>query len=121
MTLDLWKEQIAQEQIDCVYRFTSLSTSYWNDSKKLSSTINTAIKLSFQPDLASLQLKESDDTGLQNKRTIVVPVISTVEEVQRYKSCCNCEKLIIQVESIVKCSYCSHIMRASSCPTKLYL
>ena len=121
MTLDLWKEQIAQEQIDCVYRFTSLSTSYWNDSKKLSSTINTAIKLSFQPDLASLQLKESDDTGLQNKRTIVVPVISTVEEVQRYKSCCNCEKLIIQVESIVKCSYCSHIVRASSCPTKLYL
>ena len=46
MTLDLWNEQIAQVQIDCVYRFTSLSTSYWNDSKKLSSTINTAIKLS---------------------------------------------------------------------------
>ena len=27
MTLDLWNEQIAQVQIDCVYRFTSLSTS----------------------------------------------------------------------------------------------
>ena len=35
MTLDLWNEQIAQVQIDCVYRFTSLSTSNWNDSKKL--------------------------------------------------------------------------------------
>ena len=81
MTLDLWNEQIAQVQIDCVYRFTSLSTSYWNDSKKLSSTINTAIKQSFQPDLCSLQFKESDDTGLQNKHTIIVPVISTVEEV----------------------------------------
>lgn len=63
MTLDLWNEQIAQVQIDCVYRFTSLSTSYWNDSKKLSSTINTAIEQSFQPDLCSLQFKESDDTG----------------------------------------------------------
>ena len=71
MTLDLWNEQIAQVQIDCVYRFTSLSTSYWNDSKKLSSTINTAIKQSFQPDLCSLQFKESDDTGLQNKHTII--------------------------------------------------
>ena len=121
MTLDLWNEQIAQVQIDCVYRFTSLLTSYWNDSKKLSSTINTAIKQSFQPDLCSLQFKESDDTGLQNKHTIIVPVISTVEEVQRYKSCCNCKKRIIQLESIVKCSYCSHMMRASSCPTKLYV
>ena len=121
MTLDLWNEQIAQVQIDCVYRFTSLSTSYWNDSKKLSSTINTAIKQSFQPDLCSLQFKESDDTGLQNKHTIIVPVISTVEEVQRYKLCCNCKKRIIQLESIVKCSYCSHMMRASSCPTKLYV
>ena len=121
MTLDLWNEQIAQVQIDCVYRFTSLSTSYWNDSKKLSSTINTAIKQSFQPDLYSLQFKESDDTGLQNKHTIIVPVISTVEEVQRYKSCCNCKKRIIQLESTVKCSYCSHMMRASSCPTKLYV
>ena len=121
MTLDLWNEQITQVQIDCVYRFTSLSTSYWNDSKKLSSTINTAIKQSFQPNLCSLQFKESDDTGLQNKHTIIVPVISTVEEVQRYKSCCNCKKRIIQLESIVKCSYCSHMMRASSCPTKLYV
>ena len=121
MMLDLWNEQIAQVQIDCVYRFTSLSTSYWNDSKKLSSTINTAIKQSFQPDLCSLQFKESDDTGLQNKHTIIVPVISTVEEVQRYKSCCNCKKRIIQLESIVKCSHCSHMMRASSCPTKLYV
>ena len=121
MTLDLWNEQIAQVQIDCVYRLTSLSTSYWNDSKKLSSTINTAIKQSFQPDLCSLQFKESDDTGLQNKHTIIVPVISTVEQVQRYKSCCNCKKRIIQLESIVKCSYCSHMMRASSCPTKLYV
>ena len=120
MTLDLWNEQIAQVQIDCVYRFTSLSTSYWNDSKKLSSTINTAIKQSFQPDLCSFQFRESDDTGLQNKHTIIVPVISTVEEVQRYKSCCNCKKRIIQLESIVKCSYCSHMMRASS-PTKLYV
>ena len=101
MTLDLWNEQIAQVQIDCVYRFTSLSTSFWNDSKKLSSTINTAIKQSFQPDLCSLQFKESDDTGLQNKHTIIVPVISTVEEVQRYKSCCNCKKRIIQLESNV--------------------
>ena len=66
MTLDLWNEQIAQVQIGCVYRFTSLSTSYWNNSKNLSSTINTAIKQSFQPDLCSLQFKESDDTGLQN-------------------------------------------------------
>ena len=58
MMLDLWNEQIAQVQIDCVYRFTSLSTSYWNDSKKLSSTINTAIKQSFQPDVfPSIQRK----------------------------------------------------------------
>ena len=59
MTLDLWNEQIAQVQIDCVYRFTSLSTSYWNDSKKLSSTINTAIKQSFQPDLCSFNSKKA--------------------------------------------------------------
>ena len=48
-------------------------------------------------------------------------MISIVEEVQRYESCCNCKKGIIQLESIVKCSYCSHMMRASSCPTKPYV
>ena len=32
MMLDLWNEQISQMQLDCVYRFTSLSTSYWNNS-----------------------------------------------------------------------------------------
>jgi len=83
MMLDLWNEQISQVQIDCVYQFTSLSTSYWNNSKKLSSTMNTAIKQSFQADLCSLQFNESNPTELENKHTIHVPMISTVEEVQR--------------------------------------
>jgi len=83
MMLDLWNEQISQVQIDCVYQFPSLSTSYWNNSKKLSSTMNTAIKQSFQADLCSLQFNESNPTELENKHTIHVPMISTVEEVQR--------------------------------------
>ena len=122
MMLDLWNEQISQVQLDCVYRFTSLSTSYWNNSKKLTSTMNTAIKQSFQADLSSLQFSESNRTELENEHAIHVPMISTVEEVQRYKTCCNCNKRIIQLESIVvKCNYCSHMMRASNCPTKLYV
>ena len=49
-------------------------------------------------------------------------MIRTVEDVQRYKTCCNCNKCIIQLESIlVTCNYCSHMMRASNCPTKLYV
>lgn len=122
MMLDLWNEQISQVQVDCVYRFTSLSTSYWNNSKKLTSTMNTAIKQSFQTDLCSLQFNHSDPTHVENEHTIHVPMISTVEEVQRYKTCCNCNKRIIQLESVVvKCNYCSHIMRASNCPTKLFV
>ena len=115
--LDLWNEQISQVRLDCVYRFTSLSTSYWNNSKKVTSTMNTAIKQSFQTDLSSLQFNE-----LENKHTIYVPMISPVEQVERYKTCCNCNKRIIQLKSIVvKCNYCSHMMRASNCPTKLYI
>ena len=115
--LDLWNEQISQVQIDCVYRFTSLSTSYWNNSKKLSSTMNTAIKQSFQGDLCSLQFNERNPTELENEHAIHVPMISTAEEVQRYKTCCHCNKRIIQMESIVvKCNYCSSMMR-----TKLYV
>ena len=122
MMLDLWNEQISQVQIDCVYQFTSLSTSYWNNSKKLSSTMNTAIKQSFQADLCSLQFNENNPTELENEHTIHVPMISTVEEVLRYKTCCHCNKHIIQLESIVvKCNYCSHMMRTSNCPTKLYV
>ena len=122
MMLDLWNEQISQVQIDCVYRFTSLSTSYWNNSKKLTSTVNTAIKQTFQAELCSLQFNQSDPTQMENEHTIHVPMISTVEEVQRNKTCCNCNKRIIQLESIVvKCNYCSHTMRASNCSTKLYV
>ena len=122
MTLDLWNEQISQVQLDCVYRVTSLSTSYWNNSKKLTSTMNTSIKQTLQADLSSLQFNESNTTELENEHTIHVPMISTVEEVQRYKTCCNCNKRIIQLESIVvKCNYCSHMMRAYNCPTKLYV
>ena len=122
MMLDLWNEQISQVQLDCVYRFTSLSTSYWNNSKTLTSTMNTAIKQSFQADLSSLQFNESNPTELVNEHTIHVPMISTIEEVQRYKTCCNCNKRIIQLEStVVKCNYCSHMMRASNCSTKLYV
>ena len=122
MMLDLWIELISQVQIDCVYRFTSSSTSYWNNSKKLTSTMNTAIKQSFQADLSSLQFNDTNSTELENEHTMHVPMISTVEKAQRYKTCCNCNKRIIQLESIVvKCDYCSHMMRASNCPTKLYV
>ena len=77
MVSDLWNEQISQVQLDYVYRFTSLSTSYWNNSKKLTSTMNTAIKQSFQADLSSLQFNESNTTELENEHTIHVPMIST--------------------------------------------
>ena len=122
MMLDLWNEQISQMQLDCVYRFTSLSTSYWNNSKNLTSTMHTAIKQSFQTDLSSLPFNESSPTKLENEHTIYVPMISIVEQVQRYKTCRNCNKPIIPLESIVvKCNYCSHMMRASNCPMKLYV
>ena len=84
--------------------------------------MNIAIKESFQADLSSLQFNDTNPTELENEHTIHVPMISTVEKVQRYKTCCNSNKRIIQLESIVvKCNYCSHHMRASNCPTKLYV
>ena len=99
MMLDLWNEQISQVQLACVYPFTSLSTSYWNNSKKLTSTMNTAIKQSFQSDLSSLQFNEGNSTKLENEHTIYVPMISTVEQVQRYKTCCNYNKRLIQLKN----------------------
>ena len=84
--------------------------------------MNIAIKESFQADLSSLQFNDTNSTELENEHTMHVPMISTVEKVQRYKTCCNCNKRIIQLESIVvKCDYCSHMMRACNCSTKLYV
>ena len=47
--------------------------------------------------------------------------IHTIDNIQKYKTCCNCSKRIVQIqEKVVKCDHCSHMMRASRCPTKLY-
>lgn len=124
MMLDLWNEQIPQVQLGSVYRFTSLSTSYWNNCKKLTPTMNTAIKQTITPDLSNLEFKESDAKDQRKEHTIKVPQISTCEEIKRYKTRCNCNKRIMQLEStstIVQCSYCSHSMRTSNCITKLFV
>lgn len=59
MMLDLWNEQFPQVQLDSVYPFKSLTTSYWNNSKKLTSTMNTAIKQTIKPNLSNLELKKT--------------------------------------------------------------
>ena len=121
MQLDLWNEQITQVQENHAYRFINLSTSYWNNVKKLTATINTVIKETFDLNLSLLQSAETIPNKVNNEHVIHVSSIHTIEDVQKYKTCCNCSKRIVQIqEKVVKCDHCSHMMRASRCPTKLY-
>ena len=120
MQLDLWNKQITQVQENSAYQFTSLSTSYWNNVKKLTATINTVIRQSLDVGWCSLECAE-DIPDIVNEHVIQVSCIHTIEDVQRYKTCCNCNKQVTQMqENVVKCDHCWHMMRASSCPTKLY-
>lgn len=120
MQLDLWNEQGNQIKENHAYRFTSLSASFWNNVKKLTTTFNTVIRESVDDELCSLQCSDTIPSKV-NEHVIYVSCIHTIEDVNKYKTCCNCGKQILQIqESVVKCDYCLHMMRASSCPTKLY-
>ena len=75
MQLDLWNEQITQVQENHAYRFTNLSTSYWNNVKKLTATINTVIKETFDLDLSLPQCTESIPNKVNNEHVIHVSSI----------------------------------------------
>lgn len=82
MQLDLWNEQITQVQENHAYRFTNLSTSYWNNVKKLTATINTVIKETFDLDLSLPQCTESIPNKVNNEHVIHVSSIHTIENFQ---------------------------------------
>ena len=117
--LDLWNEQIDQVKENCIYRFTNLSTNYWNNVKKLSATIYTVIKQTENAMLSELQFDE-EDFSTPDDVLIVAPRFQSVESVQRFRACCNCNKRIVQLQQdVVTCDHCQHMVLLSHCPLRL--
>lgn len=96
MQLDLWNKQITQVQDNHAYRFSNLSISYWNNVKKLTATINTVIEKTFDLNLSLLQSAESIPNKVNNAHVIHVSSSHTIDDIQKYKTCCNCSKRIVQ-------------------------
>jgi len=118
--LDLWNEQINQITENNVYRFSNLSTTYWNNVKKLTGTFNTTIKHIDDVILSAIQNDDHDNTTSTSETEITITSFFLLEDVQRYKICCNCKKRISQVTGeIVKCEHCKHKMRRVNCSSQL--
>ena len=117
--LDLWNEQIDQVHENGVYRFTNLSTTYWNNTVKLSSNIHTIIKQAENETLSELQFNE-EDFSAPDDLLIVAQRIHSVETVERFRACCNCSRRIIQVQQdVVVCDHCQHMVLLENCPLRL--
>ena len=96
MQLDLWNKQITQVQDNHAYRLSNLSISYWNNVKKLTATITTVIEKTFDLNLSLLQSAESIPNKVNNAHVIHVSSSHTIDDIQKYKTCCNCSKRIVQ-------------------------
>ena len=56
--LDLLNEQIGQIENKGIYRFINLSSTYWNNTKKLTATYNTIIKPIVDESLSELTCRD---------------------------------------------------------------
>ena len=117
--LDLWNEQIGQIENKGIYYFTNLSSTYWNNTKKLTATYNTIIKPIVDESLSELTCQDEDMKAVSTEQ-VEVPSFVTMEGVQRYRTCINCNKRVSQGQTnIVKCDHCRHKMKWENCPQKL--
>jgi len=118
--LDLWNKQIGQVENKGIYCFINLSSTYWNNTKKLTTTYNTIIKPIVDKSLSELTCQDEDMKAVSTEQVIEVPSFVTMEDVQRYRTCINCNRRVPQGQTnIVKCDHCRHKMKWEDCPQKL--
>ena len=114
--LDLWNEQIGQIENKGIYRFINLSSTYWNNTKKLTATCNTIMKPIVDESLSELTCRDEDMKAVSTEQVIEVQW----KDVQRYRTCINCNKRVPQGQTnIVKCDHCRQKMKWENCPQKL--
>lgn len=119
--IDLWNDQIQQVKENEVFKFSKVSSTYWNGKKKLTGTFDTIIRPIERPDLQGLTCSSEEIDDEDRETACNVMRFNTVEEVKTYKTCLNCNKKILQLQSkFVDCDYCHHSMLTAACPTRVY-
>lgn len=126
--LVLWEGDIEKVNVGEVYAFGNVrirDDGMMEGKKLLNTTKDTSIEKQNEHPLKNLattaeKLTETTTMSFGNE-TLTVRFIHSVEELTRYKVCCDCKRKIQQDtgRAIVKCDSCGHVMRSISCSSNL--
>ena len=100
------------------YTFNNLNVRLWGGKKKLSTTTNTKVILCNDEGLAKLVIETS---GRQKEENVKVNEIQSIQNIEQYLSCINCDKKIMQrtCTNVLKCDTCGFLMRSAQCAPKI--
>ena len=118
--LDIWQDNIALIQEGKVYAFTALRVREWRKEVKLSASKEAKICLLPQADISGTQLDfDIDETSINqlSGNTVKVTSIISIESMNKFIQCVNCNKKILQDEgeAVVSCDSCGHRMNRNNC------
>ncbi|CAB4001991.1 Hypothetical predicted protein [Paramuricea clavata] len=118
--VSLFEENIASVKSGSVYMMRNLRVRVWKNVKKLTTTPSSIIVETENTEIAEIDVdvtSEHDETEL----TVVVPFITSVEQIELYRICVQCSKKLLQATAslIVKCDRCTHSMVLSNCEKKM--
>ncbi|CAB3985505.1 Hypothetical predicted protein [Paramuricea clavata] len=124
--LILWENDIEKVLVGNVYAFSNVrvrsdAVDVLGGEVTLNTTKDTTVVKQDGHALTNLveTLKEND---LFNTSTsLKVPLIHAIEELNRFKQCCDCKKKIKQdsAKVAIKCDSCGHVVRSSMCQLNL--
>ena len=89
-------------KIGTVYRIAPIQVRVWNKAKTLSTMGSSVITPVTDTTISQLQIPDEQMKSGNEAVTVNIPNIHTVEKVERFIACFNCD-------------WCKHIMRISNC------
>ena len=121
--LDIWQDNIALIQEGNVYAFTAPRVHEWRKEVKLSASREAKICLLPQADISGTQLDfDSDQTSINqlSGNTVTVTSINSIESMNKFIQCVNCNKKILrdEGEAVVSRNSCGPRMNRNNCRKK---
>ncbi|KAK3745535.1 hypothetical protein QZH41_002906 [Actinostola sp. cb2023] len=116
--IDVWENYIQNIRNGHVYSLSPVLLRSWQGVKKITTIkAKTVVKeLENEQDLE--QLEEETDLAPpdDDKQTISIPEIHSIDKIETFIKCSKCSKKILQAKSsLVHCDFCGQHARASNC------
>jgi len=115
--LDVWDTNIRQLRLGHIYRLSPVGIRLWSGQKKISTTINTRVTVVEDESFSEIAVEDCDDARELGEEVFEIDNILSVEKVEHFSKCVNCNRKLVQVtsENIVQCDRCGHSMPLSQC------